>query len=139
MNSHISSLNRRESNSKSLKLSSTKLGNTSVENLLEVEVFNEEIHVVKLLLSVQHFRNGSLSLDGSRDMVDVLRLDECLEIVLKNFGEVVLEFGSSEVLEDIGPIRRILIEEGPNAGSASLARPLTLSSWNSHRIDQDLA
>lgn len=41
-------------------------------------------------------------------MVDVLRLDQRLEVVLQDFGEVVLELGSAEIFQDFLPIWRVL-------------------------------
>ena len=41
-------------------------------------------------------------------MIDILRLDEGLQVVLKHFREVVLKFGSTEVLQDFLPIGGIL-------------------------------
>jgi len=43
-------------------------------------------------------------------VIDVLRLDQRLDVVFENFGEVILKFGSSEVLQDIRPIRGNLRE-----------------------------
>ena len=41
-------------------------------------------------------------------MVDILGLNECLEIVFKDFGEIVLELGSTEVFQYFLPIWWIL-------------------------------
>jgi hypothetical protein len=44
-------------------------------------------------------------------VIDVLRLDERLEVVFEDLGEVVLELRAAEVLEDILPVRRVLCTE----------------------------
>lgn len=41
-------------------------------------------------------------------MIDILGLDQRLDVVFENFGEVVLKFGSSEVFQDIRPVGRNL-------------------------------
>ena len=49
-----------------------------------------------------------LALDRSWDMVDILRLDESLEVILENFRKVILQFRTTEIFEDFLPIWRIL-------------------------------
>jgi len=120
--SHISPLDSSQRDSEPLQLSSRKLGHTSLHDLVEIQVVQQVLHVLELLLSVEHLRDGSLSLDGSRDVVDVLRLDESLEVVLENLGEVVLELGSSEVLEDLGPVGRVLGKEKNGKGELERER-----------------
>jgi hypothetical protein len=39
-------------------------------------------------------------------VINVLRLDQGLEVVLKDLGEVVLKLGTAEVLEDLLPVGR---------------------------------
>lgn len=41
-------------------------------------------------------------------MVHVLGLDDGLEVVFQNLGEVVLELRAAEVGEDFLPVRRVL-------------------------------
>lgn len=48
------------------------------------------------------------NLDGLWDLVDVLRLHDGPQIVLQDFGEVVLQLGPSEVGQDLLPVWRIL-------------------------------
>lgn len=42
------------------------------------------------------------------DLVDVLRFHDGPQVVLQDFGEVVLQLGSSEVGQDLLPVWRIL-------------------------------
>ena len=42
-------------------------------------------------------------------MVDILRLNQGLEVVFENLGEVILQFGATEVLEDFLPVWRVLL------------------------------
>lgn len=48
------------------------------------------------------------NLDGLWDLVDVLRLHDGPQIVLQDFGEVVLQLGPSEVGQDLLPVWRTL-------------------------------
>ena len=54
--------------------------------------------------------DGSVvALDGSRDLIDILGLNDGLEVVLKNLGEVVLQLRTTEVLQDLLPVRRVVV------------------------------
>jgi hypothetical protein len=44
-------------------------------------------------------------------VIDVLRLDERLEVVFEDLGEVVLELRAAKVLEDVLPVGRVLYTE----------------------------
>jgi hypothetical protein len=84
--------------------------------------------------------NGSvLALDGSGDLVDVLRLNNSLEVVLENLGEVVLQLGTTEVLENLLPIRGVV--EAAEVGLQLAAQNLqgsTLSGTVTTNETQDL-
>jgi hypothetical protein len=49
-----------------------------------------------------------LALDGSGNLVDVLGLDNGLEVVLEDLCEVVLQLGTTEVLENLLPVRGVV-------------------------------
>ena len=49
------------------------------------------------------------SLDGFGNLVDELGFDDGLQVVLEDFGEVVLELGSSKMRENLCPVRRIAV------------------------------
>lgn len=51
----------------------------------------------------------ALGLDRSRDLVHVLGLGDCLEIVLQDLGEVVLQLRSSEMLQNLLPVWWVVI------------------------------
>ena len=107
-NSHIRLLHTRHSDREPLELASTELSDLALENDVKVEGGQDILDVVALVLTVEHLVDGLLALDRAGDVVDVLRLDERLEVVLEHFGEVVLELGTSEVLQDLLPIRGVL-------------------------------
>jgi len=110
MNSHISVLDTTHSDRKPLQFSSRELIDLTLHNDFQVEGIDNFLHVGQLQLAVQHLSNRLLSLDRTRNVIDVLRLDQRLDVVFENFGEVILKFGSSEVLQDIRPIRGNLRE-----------------------------
>jgi hypothetical protein len=66
------------------------------------------LFVVKFQLRVEHFADSHLSFDCSGDVVDILRLNEGLEIILQDLRKVILKFRSTEILQDLLPIRRVL-------------------------------
>lgn len=47
-----------------------------------------------------------IPLDRARDVVHVLGFDHGLDVILEEFGEVVLEFLAPEVRQDLLPVRR---------------------------------
>lgn len=50
-------------------------------------------------------------LDSLWDLVDVLRFDDGPQVVLQDFGEIVLQLRTSEVGQDFLPVWRILEEK----------------------------
>jgi hypothetical protein len=55
---------------------------------------------------VSNVLNGAL--DSPGNLIDILRLHNSLEVVLQNLGEVVLQFGTTEVLENFFPVGRVV-------------------------------
>ena len=51
----------------------------------------------------------SLLLDLPRNKINVLRLDDRLDVVFQNLGEEILQLGSSEMLQNLGPFGRIVV------------------------------
>ncbi|KAI6772291.1 hypothetical protein HG530_003249 [Fusarium avenaceum] len=96
----------------------------SAQTLLDIEEVNVSVHdVVKFenvgdLLGVS---KGSSafdkepdalvgSLDGPGDLVHVLRLDHSLKVIFQKLGEVVyFHLRTTEVLDDILPVRRVIV------------------------------
>lgn len=84
--------------------------------------------------------NGSVvAFDGSGDLIDVLGLDDSLEVVFENLGEVVLQLGTTEVLEDLLPVRGIVVaaEVGLQLAAQNL-QGSTLSGTVTTNKTQDL-
>lgn len=64
--------------------------------------------VLPLILLVHELAHGTL--DSLGDLVHVLWLDQRLQVILQDLGEVVLQLGAAEVRQDLRPVRRILDE-----------------------------
>jgi hypothetical protein len=80
-----------------LQFSSRKLANLSAQDLVQLQSVAETLLVVKLKFRIEHGADCHRALDRTRDVVDVLRLDQCLEVIFEDFGEVVLQLGATEV------------------------------------------
>lgn len=80
-----------------------------------------------------------VALDGSGDLVDVLRLNDSLEVVLENLCEVVLQLRTTEVLENLLPVRRVVVaaEVGLQLAAQNL-QGSTLSGTVTTNETQDL-
>lgn len=111
LDSHVGLLNGSEGDSKPLQLSTTQLSNLSVHQVDQLQLLCQLVlGTLPLQLGLQHLvHRHPLLLDLSRDQVDVLRLDDRLDIVLEDLGEEVLQLGSSEMFENLGPFRRVVI------------------------------
>ena len=59
--------------------------------------------ILQLVLLIEQLLHAALDCPG--DLVHVLRLDDGLQVVLQDLGEVVLQLGSPEVGQDLGPVR----------------------------------
>lgn len=70
------------------------------------ELVHHLIKVVTLVLILKEL--ADLAGDNLGNVIDVLRLDDGLQVILENLGEVVLEFGTTEVLQNILPVGRVV-------------------------------
>lgn len=87
---HIGLLNAYEGDGETLQLSTRKQADVSIENVSQFQLINHLIEVVHLSTSFDEFANRPIcGLDGFGDLVDILRLDNSLEIVFEDLGEVV--------------------------------------------------
>ena len=84
------------------------MSNITVQDVVQLEVLADLGLVVPLQLTVEHLSYSEVPLDRSGYMVDILGLDQSFQVVFKNLGEVVLQFGAPEVLEDFLPVGGIL-------------------------------
>lgn len=107
--SHISVLHAGHTDREPLQLSSRQLADLALHNDIEIQRVDDLVEVRQLLLRIEHLPDSLFSFDRARDVIDVLRLDEGFNVVFEDLGEVVLELRSTEVLEDLLPVRRGLL------------------------------
>lgn len=77
----------------------------------------------------------TLGLDSSRDLIDILRLGHSFQVVLQNLGKVVLQLRTSEVLQDLLPIRWVVIfaQIGLQLARQNLQRRTLADTVRSHQ------
>lgn len=93
-----------DADGESLQLSARKHVDVAIGKMGEVEIDHELIHLFPLVFRGENVADASL--DGAGDMVDVLRLEHGLDVVLEHLGKVVLELASAKVLQDFVPVGR---------------------------------
>lgn len=107
---HVGVTDTGDGDSETLELSTRKLADLSFLQTLELEVGLELVPVRQLGLAIKHLAHGHVGdLDTPRDLVHVLRLGHSLEVVLQHLCEEVLELRTAEILEDLGPLGRIIV------------------------------
>lgn len=77
-----------------------------IQNLLQLQHLLQVLSLASTVLLYQHLLN--IPLDGLRNVVHVLGLDDGMQVVLQYPGEVVLQLAASEVCEDFLPVWGIL-------------------------------
>ena len=76
---------------KSLKFSAGQKIDISVLNGVQLQYIHDVLQVAQFVLSVeQRLDLLYAALDCSRELVDILGFDDCFEVVLQDFCEVVL-------------------------------------------------
>ena len=105
---HVGPLDAGHGDSETLQLSTRELDDLTSKDLVQLKDIAQFLLVVELELGVKHCADGHGALDGSGDVVDILGLNEGLEVVFKDLGEVVLELRSTEVFEDFLPVWWVL-------------------------------
>jgi len=90
---------------KSLELTTGQVFDVSVQKMAEIQFLEQSFRDALFVLLGDNV--PELALDELGDTVDVLGLDGGLELVFQELGEEVLEFRTSEVLDDVGPVGRV--------------------------------
>jgi len=90
---------------KSLELTTGQVIDVSVQKMGKIQFLEQYVADSSFVLLGNNILK--FTLDKLGDRVDVLGLDGGLELVFQELGEEVLEFRTSEVLDDISPIRRV--------------------------------
>jgi hypothetical protein len=94
-----------DQNGESLELTTGQIFDVSVQKMAEIQFLEQTVADSSLVLLGDDV--SELTLDELGDTVDVLGLDGSLELVFQELGEEILEFRTSEVLDDIGPVGRV--------------------------------
>ena len=97
--------------------------------IIHTKYIKNMLHVVHLSTSFDEVANVlDWTLHCSRDLVDILRLHNGLQVIFQHFGKIVcmilatvvffirgfrrkrtLQFGTTEILQDLFPVRRVVI------------------------------
>jgi len=94
-----------DQNSESLELTTGQIFNVSVSEMGEIQFLEQALADSSLVLLGDDVLY--LTLDELGNTVDVLGLNGSLELVFQELGEEILEFRTSEILDDIGPVGRV--------------------------------
>ena len=97
MSLHVCPLNARHCDRESLKLSTRQLRYLAIENVVQFKVVAHLLLVVKFKLGIQHLVYRHVTLDRAWYVIDILGFNQCLDVILQDFGEIILKFGSAEV------------------------------------------
>lgn len=104
---HIGLLNNGQTNGETLQFTTRQDIDITLVDLLELENVDNLIEslVADLGSLLQEGSNLALgTLDGARDLIDVLRLDDGLDVVLQYSGEEVLQLATTVITQNFGPI-----------------------------------
>ena len=92
---NIGGLDRDHGNREALQLSTRQILHAAADHVGKIENFNDVVPRAVLVLLSQNLAHYAL--DRLGDVVDVLRLDNCLHRVLKNSSEEILQFAATEI------------------------------------------
>jgi len=103
----ISLLDAGHGDGETLQLTTGKLGDVTGEDAAEVELTDEPLSVVAGILLLEEL--ADCTTDSTRDVIDVLGLDDGLEVILNDAEEVALKLRATEVGDDLLPVGRAVI------------------------------
>lgn len=87
---HISLLHTDSSNGKSLQLSSRKEIDITVHNVVQLKNIKHLVQIVQTRICLNQCSDGLVrTSDSFGDAVDILRLNNCLQVIFEDFGEVI--------------------------------------------------
>jgi hypothetical protein len=97
-------------NGQTLKLATRALSDLTLHELLELQSLHKLVACLLALglLVEDSLQSGVGHLDAAGNLVHVLRLSDCLDVVLENLGEEVLQLATTVVLENLNPLRRVV-------------------------------
>lgn len=82
--------------------------NFALQDLLKFQDTAHFFLIVPLKFGIEHFGHSHFALDHARDLIDVLRFNKSFDVVFKDLSEVILELGTTEVLQNFLPVWGIL-------------------------------
>jgi hypothetical protein len=106
----IGFLDSNSSDSKTLEFTTREEVNITVHDVVQLEDIGNLFHVTErgsTLNEVSDTLVGAFNSPG--DLVHILRLDHGLEVILQKLGEIVLKLGTTEVLDNILPVRDVIV------------------------------
>ena len=124
---HVGLLHADKGDGETLEFSTREQVDLTVEDVPQLKVVEHLLQVVHLRAGADELSNGPFgALDSLGDLVDILRLDDSLQVVLEDLGEVVwessaqertashvsvltLQLRSTEVLQDLLPVGRVVV------------------------------
>jgi hypothetical protein len=147
--SHVGLLHGSQGDGEPLQFSTTQLSNLSVHQVDQFQLICQLLlGTLPLELGLQHLvHRHTLLLDLPRDQIDILRLDDRFDVVLEHFGEEVLQFGTSEVFQNLHPLGRVVVSSQVGfklrihvyfSTSAFITQPPVSSRFAPHLPSQDL-
>mmetsp|Transcript_11127 Transcript_11127/g.24519 ORF Transcript_11127/g.24519 Transcript_11127/m.24519 type:complete len:258 (-) Transcript_11127:387-1160(-) len=110
---HIRYLHRHSRNSKTLKLSPTQHGNITIQHVSKLPRLGSPLETIPsfrrrpFILLLENIPHQSPHRTGN--MIHILRLDRSLDVILQNLGEVILQIRSTEMNQNLLPIRRTIV------------------------------
>lgn len=125
---NIGLLNNGQTNGETLQFTTRQDIDITLVDLLELENVDNLIEslVADLGSLLQEGSNLALgTLDGARDLIDVLRLNDGFDVVLQDSREEVLQLATTVITQNLGPIRLL-------AGHQTLVF-ISLCGRHSHR------
>jgi len=66
------------------------MGDFSIQYVIQFQLITYLLFVIQFEFRVQHLRDSHRSFDGFRYVVDILRFDQGLKVVLQDLRKVVL-------------------------------------------------
>lgn len=96
-------------NGETLKLTTREMADITIVNVAQLQGVENSVKVVQAESPFNKSFDALVSrADSLRNLINILGLDYSLQIILQQLGEVVLQFGTTEVLDDILPIGGIV-------------------------------
>mmetsp|Transcript_17020 Transcript_17020/g.33266 ORF Transcript_17020/g.33266 Transcript_17020/m.33266 type:complete len:261 (+) Transcript_17020:1206-1988(+) len=104
----IGTLHTDNGDGETLQLTTRKNINVTVKHVVKIKNRGELVHDLLTTVRLGLEEGADLTLGHSADLINPLNLDDGLEVILKNFGEIVLQFTTTVHEEDFLPVRGVI-------------------------------